>query len=478
MATGQASAAVVALEGEWQCHADRVRRGQPDNRMLRIQSAGDNFQLNVASGDRTQGRLSGGDHLTTSPWVLGRQATLGINVDGRFVGRQEALERFRVPEGTAWNHLRWDGGEVCVRLGALSAPATDAQDGKAVLGTGSSGLGQMPAGVPQLTPPPAGASDSAGLAATHGGLLNSGSVAPGGSDIHNLAAQSLPGVLPKTGAVADAQSELPVVSDLPPLLRPGADLTTIINPEALAGGRPGGEVLVTKALMRVLNGPIPADQEALFNARYAADYVHPQPEVQARHRQLNRHLVDTIVQREIMARALEEREAARREAFISGLLGDLQSQSEARRKEQLQELTLQEVAREMERILAEAETTDTDPANTPATGNPAAAYSDALQSLRDAGSGPTQLPQARGAVGRWVFESTSSGKHLKPACPGCSDMKSMDSPYGIQEMDSVTHGPGGAQAVYTAGNARIRFQFTWASPPCRDSSVWQVGGCR
>jgi len=119
--------------------------------------------------------------------------------------------------------------------------------------------------------------------------------------------QAAPAVAPPPPIVAPvtaktARQEEAVLQPAPA----GVAASELFNADVLAGGRPGGDVLATKALMRLVVGPLDAEQEKQFNAQYAVAYSAPTATVAAHHRKLNQSLIDAIVERELMLRSLRE----------------------------------------------------------------------------------------------------------------------------------------------------------------------------
>ena len=180
-----------------------------------------------------------------------------------------------------------------------------------------------------------------------------------------------------------------------------------INAEALAGGRPGGEVLATKALMRVLGGPVDPAQEPQFNAAYAKAYQQPTPKRAAHHSRLNNHLIDAIVQREMMLRSLREHDAAMLEAQIADRLGNPAARDEALSIAELQNATLELSAKQLQAIADTVEAEEQgagDDAEQPLTLAGSAAYRNNLAALLNSLTRPAA--PTPGLLGKWVLLDT------------------------------------------------------------------------
>lgn len=67
------------------------------------------------TGQSSSGQLADVDEIAAPGWSYGERGYVGINVDGTFYRYKDAVQRFKVPEGTAWNFIRWDSGQLCVR---------------------------------------------------------------------------------------------------------------------------------------------------------------------------------------------------------------------------------------------------------------------------------------------------------------------------------------------------------------------------
>ncbi len=226
----------------------------------------------------------------------------------------------------------------------------------------------------------------------------------GSSLVVGSAAQG--GAEPEQTGVAQAEQKKPAAAPvIPPpaaplsAVPPEIDLAGLINPDALAGGRLGGEVLATKGLMRLLTGPLTADQEKAFNAQYAAAYTHPQAKTAAHHRKLNQHLIDTIVQRELLLRSLREHDAALHEARLAEQLGDRDGQQEALKIASLQTMLMQQVAAKLDGIRQSAEQ---EPVLGPDKTSGAAEYQDALAALKNLNFSPDNTDY----LGRWLLDKT------------------------------------------------------------------------
>lgn len=182
----------------------------------------------------------------------------------------------------------------------------------------------------------------------------------------------------------------------------------LIRPDALAGGRSGGDVLATKALMRLLVGPVSAAQQPAFDAPYAAAYSHPTARVAARYRSLNQRLVDALVQRELMLRSLREYDAAKREAQVAELLGDLEGQRDAMAIAALQNQTIQAAATRLQAIAEKAEAEEKNAsaeAEEPLALDGSRAFKASLRTVLAAR--PAASPAARpGHIGKWTLDRT------------------------------------------------------------------------
>lgn len=213
----------------------------------------------------------------------------------------------------------------------------------------------------------------------------------------------------KGGAITAAAS--PTLQPNPPRAENmGAPETPValadaIDADVLAGGRPGGEVLATKGLMRVLGGPLSAAQEKELNARYAKAYSRPTAATAARHHNINKGLIGAIVQREIMLRSIREHDAAMKEAAIAEQLGNQEGRNEALEMAGIQQAMLQKAAANLAKI-AETAAADENKANSDAEkpDNAKDEYREALALLNSLKTQPEEKPSQRVYLGRWVLE--------------------------------------------------------------------------
>ena len=106
------------LGGTWVCNLGRVRLippVTPDNRKITIEQVGPRLTLVDETGQSSSGQLADVDEIAAPGWSYGERGYVGINVDGTFYRYKDAVQRFKVPEDAAWNFIRWDSGQLCVR---------------------------------------------------------------------------------------------------------------------------------------------------------------------------------------------------------------------------------------------------------------------------------------------------------------------------------------------------------------------------
>ena len=139
-------------------------------------------------------------------------------------------------------------------------------------------------------------------------------------------------------------------ADLPPVtLAPRQPM------EAFTGGRPGGEVLATKALMRTMIGPMTAAEEVNFNKKWGPYYQHPTAKGRAHLKKLNPLLLDTIQYHQLIMMATQEYDAAVEEARIANLAGDEDGYREAALIAQMQSQSIKSASDRLAQIAKEAE---------------------------------------------------------------------------------------------------------------------------
>ena len=173
--------------------------------------------------------------------------------------------------------------------------------------------------------------------------------------------------------------------------RTPADLGGILaSPDALAGGRPGGEILVTQGSMRTLVGPMGAEQEKAFHAAYAEAYAKPMPKQAVQQRALNQNLIETLAQRTVMLRSAKEYDAAMNEAAMSEAAGDAEGAETARGIAALQARMIEDCSRQLQAIVARV---DAEPPADLLKVDPAKEYRETRQAIA------TVLDEASSAAG-------------------------------------------------------------------------------
>ena len=270
----------------------------------------------------------------------------------------------------------------------------------------------------------------------------------------------------RTASAASA-SAAPPPSDLTIPIPAQPLVGELINPDSLAGGRSGGDVLATKALMRLFVGPLSAEQQPAFDKHYAAAYARPTPRVAARHRKLNQSLVDTLVQRELLLRSLREYDAAKREAQIAELLGDLEAQQDALAIATLQNQTIQTAATRLAVLADQAEADEKKApaeAEEPLTLAGSNAYKESIRTLLAAK--PAAAPVARpGHIGKWTLDrvvKTEDKKHWNPVdFPRHETVIEDGSAHA--EYTFLHHGESGRRRA--GEEVHERFRYTWSKPP-------------
>lgn len=272
-------------------------------------------------------------------------------------------------------------------------------------------------------------------------------------------------------AKAVASSPVPSAQPTPP---DGLQITQ----DVLAGNRPGGEVLATKALMRMLVGPLSAAQEAQFNAQYAADYSRPTPAVVARHRRTNTLLLSAMVEREQMLRSLREYDAAQKEAQLSQAMGDTEGRNEALQIADLQNRILQDASLHFEKLSTEADAIQkaaTAEKEEPAALTGSAAYRQALETTR-ATNAVSDAPADKWLLGRWVLDQTK----IEQAKPRAEWNQRFTLNQDGGSADWVVHGhidrPSWEKQV--SWDETVRLRYSWTPPPHEiavyGGSVWLV----
>lgn len=106
------------VAGTWVCNVGRVRLIPPitpGNQKITIEQAGSRLTLINETGQSSVGQFVDVDEIAAPGWSYGEQGYIGINVDGTFYRYKDAIQRFRMPDSSPWNFIRWNNGHLCVR---------------------------------------------------------------------------------------------------------------------------------------------------------------------------------------------------------------------------------------------------------------------------------------------------------------------------------------------------------------------------
>lgn len=106
------------VAGNWVCNVGRVRLIPPitpGNQKITIEQAGSRLTLINETGQSSVGQFVDVDEIAAPGWSYGEQGYIGINVDGTFYRYKDAIQRFKMPDNSPWNFIRWNNGHLCVR---------------------------------------------------------------------------------------------------------------------------------------------------------------------------------------------------------------------------------------------------------------------------------------------------------------------------------------------------------------------------
>lgn len=256
-------------------------------------------------------------------------------------------------------------------------------------------------------------------------------------------------------------------TELPPLVIPQKNVMESLNPDVLAGGRPGGDVLATKALMRTLVGPLDPEQEKSFNARYASAYANPTPKVANRHKKLNKSLISAITERELMLQSLREYDASMEQVAIAEAMGDQESREEALSIADINSRMLQLWAANLKKYAVEAAKADqADKAENPELPQTAGsqAYRDAVKATSEATNAGGKEPVDAGYLGKWVQYKNVSHEAISwtPAYIP-KHTSSISESNATAEFTFLDHGMSGRHQADEELHRKLK--MSWQRPP-------------